>query len=100
MFKKEVSKKFNLFICDDERQTALSTQNLIKKYFKKINKSVLPEIYLVSDGIQCLFQTYQFYLTNNCVNLILMDQNMPFINGNVICSLIKSIRDWKVQKFF
>ena len=100
LFKKEANKKFNLFICDDERQTALSTQNLIKKYFKKINKSVLPEIYLVSDGLQCLFQTYQFYLTNNCVNLILMDQNMPFINGNVICSLIKSIRELESTKIF
>ena len=100
MFKKEVSKKFNLFICDDERQTALSTQNLIKKYFRNLNKSVLPEIYVVSDGIQCLFQTYQFYLNNNCVNIILMDQNMPFINGNVICSLIKSIRELKSTKIF
>ena len=100
MFKKEVSKKFNLFICDDERQTALTTQNLIKKYFRSINGSVLPEIYIVSDGIQCLFQTYQFYLSNNCVNLILMDQNMPFLNGNVICSLIKSIRELKNTKVF
>ena len=29
-----------------------------------------------------------------------MDQNMPFINGNVICSLIKSIRELKSTKIF
>ena len=48
---------------------------------------------IVPDGIQCLFQTYQFYLQDNSVNLILMDQNMPFLSGSVICSLIKSIRE-------
>lgn len=93
IFFKKPSKKYNIFICDDERQTAISTQNLLNKYFKK--KSIpesFPDIFIVPDGIQCLFQTYQFYLQDNSVNLILMDQNMPFLSGSVICSLIKSIR--------
>ena len=84
-----------IFICDDERQTALATQNLVKKYFKTKNKTLesMPDIFILPDGIQCLFQTYQLFLQNNTVDLILMDQNMPFLNGNVICSLIKSMKE-------
>lgn len=94
IFFKKPSKKYNIFICDDERQTAISTQNLLNRYFKKkSNPESFPDIFIVPDGIQCLFQTYQFYLQDNSVNLILMDQNMPFLSGSVICSLIKSIRE-------
>ena len=53
----------------------------------------MPDIFILPDGIQCLFQTYQLFLQNNTVDLILMDQNMPFLNGNVICSLIKSMKE-------
>ena len=96
IFYKKPSKKYNIFICDDERQQALSTQNLIKRYFKNKNSSYsIPDIFILPDGIQCLFQTYQFFLQDNNVNLILMDQNMPFLKGNVVCSLIKSIKDFE-----
>ena len=53
----------------------------------------MPDIFILPDGIQCLFQTYQLFLQNNTVDLILMDQNIPFLNGNVICSLIKSMKE-------
>lgn len=96
IFYKKPSKKYNIFICDDERQQALSTQNLIKRYFKNKNSSYsIPDIFILPDGIHCLFQTYQFFLQDNNVNLILMDQNMPFLKGNVVCSLIKSIKDFE-----
>ena len=96
IFYKKPSKKYNIFICDDERQQALSTQNLIKRYFKnKSSSDSIPDIFILPDGIQCLFQTYQFFLQDNNVNLILMDQNMPFLKGNVVCSLIKSIKDFE-----
>lgn len=92
-FYKKPTKKYNIFICDDDKIQAYSTQNLLLKYFK--NKTTSPDIFILLDGIQCLFQTYKFFLEDNNVNLILMDQNMPYIKGNVVCSLIKSIKDFE-----
>ena len=87
------TKKYNIFICDDERQMALSTKNLFMKYFKsKYNEDSLPEIFIVNDGIQCLYQAYQFYLEDNQCNLIIMDQNMNFMNGDVACRIIKQTK--------
>jgi CheY-like chemotaxis protein len=87
------TKKYNIFICDDERQMALSTKNLFMKYFKsKYNEDSLPEIFIVNDGIQCLYQAYQFYLEDNQCNLIIMDQNMNFMNGDVACKIIKQTK--------
>ena len=58
IFFKKPPKKYNIFICDDERQTAISTQNLLNRYFKKkSNPESFPDIFIVPDGIQCLFQT-------------------------------------------
>ena len=87
------TKKYNIFICDDERQMALSTKNLFMKYLKsKYNEDSLPEIFIVNDGIQCLYQAYQFYLEDNQCNLIIMDQNMNFMNGDVACKIIKQTK--------
>ena len=87
------TKKYNIFICDDERQMALSTKNLFMKYFKsKYNEDSLPEIFIVNDGIQCLYQAYQFYLEDNQCNLIIMDQHMNFMNGDVACKIIKQTK--------
>ena len=88
------TKKYNIFICDDERQIALSTKNLLMKYFKSKydNEDSLPEIFIINDGIQCLYQVYQFYLDDNQCNLILIDQNMNFLNGDITCKIIKQIK--------
>ena len=88
------TKKYNIFICDDERQIALSTKNLLMKYFKSKydNEDSLPEIFIINDGIQCLYQAYQFYLEDNQCNLIIMDQNMNFMNGDVACKIIKQTK--------
>lgn len=94
-------KKYNIFVCDDEKQIALSVQNLILKYFKKRKLfDSLPEIYLMRDGIECLFQAYQFYLEDNQCNLIILDQNMDFLKGEETCKILKRIKQLENIKVF
>ena len=95
------TKKFNIFICDDEKQIALSIQKLIIKYFTQKNIfDLLPDIYIMKDGIECIFQAYRFYLENNQSNLIIIDQNMDFLTGDETCRIIKKIRQFDNIKMY
>lgn len=85
-------KTYKILICDDDRLTALSTQNSILKYFKSSNNNKNPpDILLAQNGIECLYIIYSNYIKENAINLLLIDKNMPFIDGITTCALLKSI---------
>lgn len=95
------TKKYNIFICDDEQITAISTKNLLLRYFKtETSYSIMPEMYIIPNGIECIYKAYQFLLEENPVNLILIDQNMPFINGIEVCNLIKNMTEMNNIKVY
>jgi CheY-like chemotaxis protein len=85
-------KTYKILICDDDRLTALSTQNSILKYFKSSNNNKNPpDILLAQNGIECLYIIYSNYIKENAVNLLLIDKNMPFIDGITTSTLIKNV---------
>jgi len=95
-------KKFNILICDDDSFTALSTRNLLLKCFneKLISKTLTPEILFAQNGIECLYFTYQYLLKENPINVILMDENMPFINGSTVSILLKEMYEMNEIKIY
>ena len=86
-------------ICDDDSFAALSIRKLILKYFEKDEKNI-PDIFYVSNGIECLHMVYTNLLHNNPINIIIMDQNMPFLNGFFTCKIIKSIQEMNDIKIY
>ena len=85
-------KTYKILICDDDRLTALSTQNSILKYFKSSNNNKNPpDILLAQNGIECLYIIYSNYIKESAINLLLIDKNMPFIDGITTCTLLKNI---------
>ena len=96
-------KKFNILICDDDSFTALSTRNLLIKCFKeKLIKTSLtmPEILFAQNGIECLYFTYQYLIKENPIRVILMDENMPFINGCTVSILLKEMYEMNDIKIY
>jgi len=96
-------KKFNILICDDDSFTALSTRNLLIKCFnEKIlkNKTLTPEILFAQNGIECLYFTYQYLIKDNPINVILIDENMPFINGSTVSILLKEMYEMNDIKIY
>ena len=92
-------KQFNILICDDDSFTALSTRNLLLKCFnEKFIKT--PEILFAHNGIECLYFTYQYLLKENPINVILMDENMPFINGSTVSILLKEMYEMNEIKIY
>ena len=86
-------------ICDDDSYTALSIRKLILKYFEKDEKNI-PDIIYVPNGIECLHIVYLNLLSNNPINVIIMDQNMPFLNGFYTCKVLKNIQEMNDIKIF
>jgi CheY-like chemotaxis protein len=84
--------KFRILICDDDNLSSLSTRNIIIKYYKNQNKETsLPEIYFAQNGIECLYSVYNSFMRDDPVDLLLIDKNMPFIDGITTSSLIKNV---------
>ena len=92
-------RQFNILICDDDSFTALSTRNLLLKCFNEKNIKT-PEILFAYNGIECLYFTYQYLLKENPINVILMDENMPFINGSTVCILLKEMYEMNEIKIY
>ena len=83
---------FRILICDDDNLSSLSTRNIIVKYYKSQNKEAsLPEIYFAQNGIECLYSVYNSFMRDDPVDLLLIDKNMPFIDGITTSSLIKNV---------
>ena len=82
-------KRINIIICDDDQFVALSERNIILEYFKKINEKI-PKIYMTRNGIECIYMIYKSLTKNITINLVIIDENMPFLNGTDTCSLLKN----------
>ena len=86
-------------ICDDDNYAALAIRKLILKFFEK-DKNNIPDIYYVQNGIECLHIVYTNLLHNNPIDIIIMDQNMPFLNGFYTCKVLKNIQEMNNVKIF
>ena len=83
---------YRILICDDDNLSSLSTRNIIVKYYKSQNKEAsLPEIYFAQNGIECLYSVYNSFIRDDPVDLLLIDKNMPFIDGITTSTLIKNV---------
>jgi CheY-like chemotaxis protein len=88
-----------ILICDDDNFSVLSIRKLIIKYFEKVNENI-PDIYYVENGIECLNFVYSFLIKGTPINFIIMDMNMPFLNGFITCKLIKNILEMNDIKVY
>jgi CheY-like chemotaxis protein len=90
---------FKILICDDDRFTALSTQNTLLKYYNNNHKTI-PQIIFAQNGIECLYLIYTNFIKDNGIDILLIDKNMPFIDGVSTCTLIKNIVEFSDIKIY
>jgi CheY-like chemotaxis protein len=87
-----------IIICDDEEFVARSAKELIMKYYIKKGKD--PHVYFTPNGIECLYLMYKlFFIQNRKIEYILMDLEMPYLNGVKTCNIIKSIKEIDVPVY-
>ena len=83
--------KIYIIICDDEEFVAMSAKELITKYYIKNGKE--PHVYFTPNGIECIYLMYKLYIIENKkIEYILLDMEMPYLNGIKTCNIIKSIK--------
>ena len=91
-------KKVYIIICDDELFVAKSAKELIINYYTKKGKE--PHVYFTPNGIECLYLIYKlFFIENRKIEYILMDLEMPYLNGIKTCNIIKSIKEVNIRVF-
>ena len=91
-------KKVYIIICDDEEFVARSARELIINYYIKKDKE--PHVYYTPNGIECLYLMYKLsFIENRKVEYILMDLEMPYLNGINTCNIIKSIKEANIKVF-
>ena len=84
--------KVYIIICDDEEFVAISARELIIKYYIKKGKE--PHVYFTPNGIECIYLMYKLYIIENKkIEYILLDMEMPYLNGIKTCNIIKSIKE-------
>ena len=87
--------KIYIIICDDEEFVAMSAKELITKYYIKKGKE--PHIYFTPNGIECIYLMYKLYIIENKkIEYILLDMEMPYLNGIKTCNIIKSIKETNI----
>ncbi len=87
--------KVYIIICDDEEFVAMSAKELIMNYYTKKGKE--PHVYFTPNGIECLYLMYKLtIIENRKIEYILMDLEMPYLNGVKTCNIIKSIKETNV----
>ena len=106
-FSKYKEKKKKILICDDEIVTALSTRNILNRYFNKCmnkhvhsNNNFIPEILFVQNGIECIYKIYNCLVEGQEIDTVLIDENMPFLNGEKTCKFIKNIYEFQETKIY
>ena len=87
--------KIYIIICDDEEFVAMSAKELIIKYYIKKGKE--PHVYFTPNGIECIYLMYKLHIIENKrIEYILLDMEMPYLNGIKTCNLIKSIKETNI----
>ena len=90
--------KVYIIICDDEEFVARSARELIINYY--IKKGREPHVYYTPNGIECLYLMYKLaFIENRKIEYILMDLEMPYLNGIRTCNIIKSIKEINIPVF-
>ena len=90
--------KVYIIICDDEEFVARSARELIINYYTKKGKD--PHVYFTPNGIECLYLMYKLtIIQNRKIEYILMDLEMPYLNGIKTCNIIKSIHETNVPVY-
>ena len=90
--------KVYIIICDDEEFVARSARELIISYY--IKKGREPHVYYTPNGIECLYLMYKLcFIENRKIEYILMDLEMPYLNGIRTCNIIKSIKEVNIPVF-
>ena len=90
--------KTYIIICDDEEFVARSARELIINYYNKKGKE--PHVYFTPNGIECLYLMYKLtFVENKKIEYILMDLEMPYLNGIKTCNIIKSIKETNIPVY-
>ena len=91
--------KVYIIICDDEEFVARSAREMIINYYTKKGKE--PHVYYTPNGIECIYLMYKLsIIENKHIEYILMDKEMPYLNGIDTCNIIKSIKEARVPRIF
>lgn len=77
-----------IIVVDDELVLRKSQANLLKASFKNATKINIIEC---NDGISCLNEVYNSFLNGMIINAIITDQNMDFVNGDLLAEIIKKL---------
>jgi signal transduction histidine kinase/CheY-like chemotaxis protein len=80
---------YHILVVDDEVITRKSTIRLVDNFCKSRNIKI--NYTEADDGIECLYNYYQCCKSGEKVNLIISDQYMGFMNGNVCAKAIYDI---------
>ena len=87
-----------ILICDDDTFIVNSSVKLIEKYKKQTGAKVATAIAV--DGINCLNLVNQFHSAKRQIDLLLIDETMPLLNGSeVIVVLRKLFKESKITPF-
>ena len=67
---------------------------MVKELDYYIKKGKEPHVYFTPNGIECLYLMYKLsIIENRKIEYILMDLEMPYLNGVKTCNIIKSIKE-------
>jgi len=85
-------------ICDDEHLIAESVDRLLKKVCDK--RKVILKTQISKNGIECLYQIYKEYIEGRKIDLLLIDENMPFMIGSECIKILRNLMmDKWINKF-
>ena len=77
---------------------ARSARELIITYYTKKGKE--PHVYFTPNGIECIYLMYKLsVIENRKIEYILMDLEMPYLNGIKTCNIIKGISGINIPIF-
>jgi len=74
-------------ICEDESIIAQSLQNLVKKTILKKKKTIVNTI-IAQNGVDCLYKLCNDYINGFKYEILLIDENMPFLFGSEVIKII------------
>ena len=76
-------------ICDDDREVRSAIKNLLLSILP-LDKEFSLSIQETFNGIECLYQLYKDFKNGICYDLLLIDENMPYLKGStVVQSLVE-----------
>ena len=88
----------SIIICDDEHIIAESIERLVRKTCNNYKVSV--KTHISKNGIDCLYYIYNECIEGRKIDLLLIDENMPFMVGSQCIKILKnSMSDKWLNKF-